>query len=133
MRSQLSIGRKTFKALVVLNIILTFLLLIVASVGIVQFWGIKRATALLNKQPSWDVFDQKFQRRVGQEYDQRTHDQHMLLLRGTEKAYGDLMEVSESFSNVIMRTGGVCLLISGASLFILLRHRTPKSSQSSLS
>lgn len=65
MRSQLSIGRKTFKALVVLNIILTFPLLIVASAGIVQFWGIKRAAALLSKQPSWDVFDQKFQRRVG--------------------------------------------------------------------
>ena len=98
----------------VLNIILTFLLLIVASAGIVQFWGIKRAGGLLSKQPSWDVFDQKFQRRVGQEYNQQTHDQHMLLLRDTEKAYGDLVETSESFSNVIMRSGGVCLLMSGA-------------------
>lgn len=123
MRSGVSIGRKTFQALVVLNVLLTFLLIIVASVGIVQFWGIKRAAALLNKQPSWDVFDQKFQRRVGQEYDQRTHDQHMQLLRDTDKAYGNLMETSEAFSNVIMRIGGVCLLLSAASLFMLLRHR----------
>lgn len=123
MRSGVSIGRKTFKALVVLNTILTFLLIIVASVGIVQFWGIKRAASLLNKQPSWDVFDQKFQRRVGQEYDQRTHDQHMQLLRDTEKAHEDLMETSEVFSNLIMRSGGVCLLLSAATLFMLLRHR----------